>query len=98
MYRQDRNLLIHLLTDPILFSGTLRSNLDPWDEHDDATLWQALKRSGFVHEEDDHSNGSSGETASRRSSTSNAGRLGLDTPVATEGSNFSQGASATFPS
>lgn len=29
--------------DPVLFSGTLRSNLDPWDEFDDATLWQALE-------------------------------------------------------
>lgn len=26
-------------------SGTLRSNLDPFNQHDDATLWDALKRS-----------------------------------------------------
>jgi ABC-type multidrug transport system fused ATPase/permease subunit len=26
----------------VLFSGTLRSNLDPWDQHDDAALWRVL--------------------------------------------------------
>lgn len=30
------------LQDPVLFSGTLRSNLDPWDQHDDAALWSVL--------------------------------------------------------
>ncbi|KAL4424666.1 hypothetical protein ABPG77_004473 [Micractinium sp. CCAP 211/92] len=29
--------------DPVLFSGTLRSNLDPWGTHDDARLWEALQ-------------------------------------------------------
>jgi ABC-type multidrug transport system fused ATPase/permease subunit len=29
--------------DPVLFSGTLRSNLDPWGEHADARLWDALR-------------------------------------------------------
>lgn len=31
-----------LLQDPVLFSGTLRSNLDPWDQHNDAALWRVL--------------------------------------------------------
>jgi ABC-type multidrug transport system fused ATPase/permease subunit len=30
------------LQDPVLFSGTLRSNLDPWNQHDDAELWRVL--------------------------------------------------------
>ena len=30
------------MQDPVLFSGTLRSNLDPWDRHDDAHIWEAL--------------------------------------------------------
>ncbi|CAA9999021.1 unnamed protein product [Nesidiocoris tenuis] len=29
--------------DPVLFDGTLRSNLDPYDEHSDAVLWDSLK-------------------------------------------------------
>ena len=28
--------------DPVLFRGTLRSNLDPWGTHPDATLWDVL--------------------------------------------------------
>jgi ABC-type multidrug transport system fused ATPase/permease subunit len=31
--------------EPILFSGTLRSNLDPFDLHDDEVLHEAMKRS-----------------------------------------------------
>lgn len=30
--------------DPVLFSGTLRMNLDPSEEYDDAKLWDALER------------------------------------------------------
>ena len=29
--------------EPALFSGTLRSNLDPFDQYTDAILWSALK-------------------------------------------------------
>lgn len=56
--------------DPTLFSGTLRSNLDPTDEHDDATLWNAVKRCGIAKSSKD---------------------ISLETPVASSGSNFSQG-------
>lgn len=31
--------------DPVLFSGTLRMNLDPFDEHSDEALWHALHHS-----------------------------------------------------
>ncbi|KAI9206778.1 P-loop containing nucleoside triphosphate hydrolase protein [Polychytrium aggregatum] len=34
--------------DPVLFSGTIRSNLDALGEHDDADLWQVLKRVHFL--------------------------------------------------
>ncbi|KAF0689985.1 Aste57867_18629 [Aphanomyces stellatus] len=30
--------------DPVLFSGSVRSNLDPFDLHDDAALWASLQR------------------------------------------------------
>ncbi|ELU17727.1 hypothetical protein CAPTEDRAFT_146185, partial [Capitella teleta] len=30
--------------DPTLFCGTIRSNLDPFEEHSDHTLWRALKK------------------------------------------------------
>ena len=31
-----------LFQDPVLFSGTLRKNLDPFDESTDEDLWSAL--------------------------------------------------------
>ncbi|KAF5519460.1 Multidrug resistance protein fer6 [Colletotrichum aenigma] len=36
--------------DPTLFQGTVRSNLDPFDEHSDLDLWSALRKSGLVDE------------------------------------------------
>jgi ABC-type multidrug transport system fused ATPase/permease subunit len=30
------------LKDPVLFSGSLRSNLDPWSQHANKHLWGAL--------------------------------------------------------
>ncbi|GAA6057830.1 hypothetical protein NBRC10513_001157 [Rhodotorula toruloides] len=69
--------------DPTLFSGTLRSNLDPNGEHDDATLWNAIKRSGLTR-------AGSTDAPDGDADTSTTG-LSLDTPVASSGSNFSQG-------
>ncbi|KFH73818.1 hypothetical protein MVEG_01032 [Podila verticillata NRRL 6337] len=34
--------------DPILFKGTLRSNLDPFGEREDKDLWEALRRSHLI--------------------------------------------------
>lgn len=65
--------------DPILFSGTVRSNLDPFDELEDNFLNEALKTSGassmiMAHTDDQKPI-----------------HITLDTHVASEGSNFSQG-------
>ncbi|KDD72696.1 hypothetical protein H632_c3011p0, partial [Helicosporidium sp. ATCC 50920] len=38
-----RRQLAVIPQDPVLFSGTVRSNLDPWRAHEDAALWQALR-------------------------------------------------------
>eukprot|EP00798_Chlamydomonas_sp_ICE-L_P022324 gene22324-29400_t len=37
-----RRQLAIIPQDPVLFSGTLRSNLDPWDMHPDSKLWEVL--------------------------------------------------------
>ncbi|KZS96558.1 P-loop containing nucleoside triphosphate hydrolase protein, partial [Sistotremastrum niveocremeum HHB9708] len=60
---------------PELLSGTLRENLDPFQEHDDAVLNDALRAAGFVTVGEEEEEGG----------------ITLDTEVASGGSNFSQG-------
>ncbi|KAJ2838865.1 hypothetical protein J3B02_006336, partial [Coemansia erecta] len=36
--------------DPVLFNGTIRFNLDPFDEYPDELLWDALQRSHLVND------------------------------------------------
>ena len=60
---------------PELLSGTLRQNLDPFDQHDDSTLNAALRAAGLfsLQAEDDE------------------GRITLDTSISSGGSNLSVG-------
>ncbi|KAI6237661.1 Multidrug resistance-associated protein 1 [Aphelenchoides besseyi] len=39
-----RRLLTIIPQDPVLFCGNLRSNLDPFEEHNDTELWSALRK------------------------------------------------------
>ncbi|KAH6599718.1 hypothetical protein BASA61_002486 [Batrachochytrium salamandrivorans] len=43
-----RSCLTVIPQDPVLFSGTLRSNLDPFSEHTDAEIWSCLNHSHFI--------------------------------------------------
>ncbi|EMC91328.1 hypothetical protein BAUCODRAFT_39495 [Baudoinia panamericana UAMH 10762] len=63
--------------DPTLFRGTIRSNLDPFDERTDLELWNALRQADLVGAE--------------QSMEDEAGRIHLDTVVEDEGLNFSLG-------
>lgn len=56
-------------------SGTLRRNLDPFDEHDDATLNAALRSAGLFNLQKDDEEG----------------RITLDSQIAAGGSNLSVG-------
>ena len=93
-----------LISHNYLVSGSLRSNLDPFNLHDDATLWDALKRSYLVPSEAGTkrdsvvtlagSRGGSGGGGSGRNNgtkTSTANQFTLDSMIEDEGSNLSIG-------
>ncbi|KAG9017508.1 hypothetical protein FRB90_001017 [Tulasnella sp. 427] len=76
--------------DPLLFSGTLRTNLDPFGKYDDALLWDALKRAHLVG--DSNSKRGSADGHEQPSSEDVVGnRFTLDTAIEEEGANLSVG-------
>lgn len=78
-----RNRIGYLPQEPVLFSGTIRSNLDPFNVYDEARLNDALKRSYLIASEDDQSQGN---ITSQHSSS-----VHLDTALEEEGGNLSLG-------
>ncbi|KAI9739621.1 MAG: hypothetical protein M1834_006339 [Cirrosporium novae-zelandiae] len=64
--------------DPTLFRGTIRTNLDPFNEHTDLELWSALRQADLVDQD-----------AELNDKT--IGRVHLDSIVEEEGLNFSLG-------
>ncbi|KAK7032833.1 ABC protein [Favolaschia claudopus] len=73
--------------DPILFSGTVRTVLDPFGRFDDARLWDALRRSFLVHVD----SGTSTPISSLESGEQPRHRIDLDTVVEIDGANLSVG-------
>ncbi|OBZ72495.1 Oligomycin resistance ATP-dependent permease YOR1 [Grifola frondosa] len=84
-----RNGLAIIPQDPLLFSGTLRSNLDPFGVHDDVRLWDALKRAYLV--EDRALSFDQTDEDVKEGSRSPANRFSLDSPIEDEGGNLSIG-------
>ncbi|KAL8677756.1 MAG: hypothetical protein Q9186_005841 [Xanthomendoza sp. 1 TL-2023] len=58
-----RSRLAIIPQDPVLFSGTVRSNLDAFEEHDDAELYDALERVHLIRGTGNVSRGESSSAA-----------------------------------
>ncbi|KAJ5272463.1 hypothetical protein N7478_007588 [Penicillium angulare] len=101
-----RSRLAIIPQDPVLFSGTVRSNLDPFDQHDDMELHSALEQvnwgggsatSKSVTDESTilgtASNSSIASATTRYSSDGLFSKVGslLDQPISQGGQNLSQG-------
>jgi ATP-binding cassette, subfamily C (CFTR/MRP), member 1 len=71
--------------DPVLFSGTIRSNLDPFDEHSDADIFDVLTRVGL------YSDAKPPTSVTSLSSLALNHVQSLNDAVKSEGSNFSMG-------
>ena len=90
-----RSALSIIPQEAVLFSGTIRTNIDQFGEKTDAELWDALRRAHLVDSQ-------TSELAIRKSMTLDGtaspdathtptSRFTLDTQVDEDGSNFSAG-------
>ncbi|KAF9388063.1 hypothetical protein CPC16_006719 [Podila verticillata] len=91
-----RSRLTIIPQDPMLFTGTIRSNLDPFNDHIDGDLWEALKRVHLVSNEDSAANSDNETDEAATVAAPGGGKThisfsSLDNPVSEGGSNLSQG-------
>ncbi|KAL2258581.1 hypothetical protein VTK26DRAFT_8070 [Humicola hyalothermophila] len=97
-----RSRLAIIPQDPTLFRGTVRSNLDPFNEHTDLELWSALRQADLVPADggptpptatDSQGNGQDGNNNGEggNGGPSATGRIHLDSVVEEDGLNFSLG-------
>ncbi|CAG8498718.1 35739_t:CDS:2, partial [Racocetra persica] len=81
--------------DPVLFNGTIRSNLDPFNEHNDLELWNALRRVHLIKNSNPTSEKEPEELEDIHSisdlKSNKQEPITLDLPVTENGTNFSQG-------
>lgn len=76
-----RSRLAIIPQDPTLFHGTIRTNLDPFNQHSDLELWSALRQADLVSNDA----GAKGDPETRDS------KMQLDSVVEEEGLNYSLG-------
>jgi ABC-type multidrug transport system fused ATPase/permease subunit len=92
-----RSRLAIIPQDPVLFSGTVRSNLDAFDEHTDAELRDALERvhlvrgTGLASRDEPSGSGSGTATPSGPTDTNTNIFTSLSSKISEGGLNLSQG-------
>jgi len=86
-----RSQLSIIPQEALLFSGTLRTNLDPFGVHDDAILWDALRRSNLLESAKEASLDLSPKDGTPNNAEILFNRFTLDSPVEDEGNNLSIG-------
>lgn len=90
-----RSNLTIIPQDPTLFSGTLRSNMDPFDQFDDASIYAAFRRVHLLPSEEDDQQPSAANSVQEDNSSIQEVNANvfkdLSTMVSEGGKNFSQG-------
>ncbi|KAI9760209.1 MAG: hypothetical protein M4579_001825 [Chaenotheca gracillima] len=77
--------------DPTLFTGTIRSNLDPFDLSTDAEIFATLARVHLIDSPDPSTHHIQGQASGSTTPSNKNPFLDLSSPVAESGNNLSQG-------
>ncbi|KAF8533369.1 P-loop containing nucleoside triphosphate hydrolase protein [Trichophaea hybrida] len=85
--RDLRQSITMVPQDPTLFTGTIRSNLDPFGVHTDSEIFASLKRVQLISEEPEVAAPVSGDDSTMNKNIF----LDLQSPVSESGNNLSQG-------
>ena len=86
-----RSRLAIIPQDPTLFHGTVRSNLDPFNEHNDLKLWSALRQADLVPADAELGAATTTTKDDTEDNKNEVSRIHLDSVVEEDGLNFSLG-------